>query len=214
MGIIYFTISSAIFCIILLNVMILITLSKLRKDFSKSKGSSLSGIIYALTAGMLPKAKESASKHLLSYLAGILFHIGLISAVLFTIIICLFVSDIVLVIPDWFSNVISIIISIGFLSGFGLLIKRIINKRLRAISHFDDYFSNILVNLFLLSVLAVIFLNSESMVRIMYLIEGILFIYIPFGKLRHSVYFFATRIMFGSFYGRRGVINSKKIIDK
>jgi hypothetical protein len=33
-----------------------------------------------------------------------------------------------------------------------------------------------------------------------------LFLYLPFGKIRHCVFFFSTRYHFGAFFGRRGVL--------
>ncbi|MBI4835401.1 MAG: hypothetical protein HY811_11380 [Planctomycetes bacterium] len=204
-----FTILTAILCILTLGIMMLLTFSKLRKDFSEPKGSPAKGIAYALTFGMLPGAKESASQHLTSYLAGILFHIGIFASFLSTAIIYFGLND-TLIIPDWPLYILMGLIAIGLLNGLGLLIKRIINQRLRALSHFDDYFSNILVNVFLAAAMAALIGKTETAYNFMYLIEGILFLYIPLGKLRHCAYFFATRIMFGMFYGHRGVLNKIK----
>ncbi|MCK4908640.1 MAG: hypothetical protein KAS70_01960 [Planctomycetes bacterium] len=208
MEIINLTLTAAVFCFISLGIMILITVSKLRQDLSEPRGSSTAGIIYAFTKGLMPQAKESASHHLLSYTAGILFHIGILAAFCFSVIIYLVLTEIA--IPDWLLFLIVALIIVGLTSGSGLLIKRFVNKRLRAISNFDDYFSNIIVNVFLLSTLIFLFSDSNAMLRIMYIVEGILFLYIPFGKLRHSAYFFATRIMFGTFYGRRGVLPANR----
>ena len=208
MEIINLTLAAAVFCFISLGVMMLITISKLRQDLSEPRGSSIAGIIYAFTKGLMPQAKESASQHLLSYTAGILLHIGILAAFCFSLIIYLVLTEIAM--PDWLPLLLAGLIIIGLISGLGLLIKRFVNKRLKAISNFDDYFSNIIVNIFLLSTLIFLFSDSDTMLRIMYIVEGILLLYIPFGKLRHSAYFFATRIMFGIFYGRRGVLPANK----
>jgi hypothetical protein len=40
----------------------------------------------------------------------------------------------------------------------------------------------------------------------MYIISAITFVYVPLGKIRHCLYFFFSRIFFGKFFGRRGVL--------
>src|SRR5574339_740212 len=50
-------------------------------DQSPIKGNISHGITYAFTQGMLPWAKESTRIHLLAYLRGIGFHIGIFAAI-------------------------------------------------------------------------------------------------------------------------------------
>jgi len=38
----------------------------------------------------------------------------------------------------------------------------------------------------------------------------VMFLYIPVGKIRHCFFFFYSRILFGLFYGRRGVLPQNK----
>jgi len=207
-----FAFIAAILCVITLAVMLTLTLIKFRKDLSAPKGSSSKGILYAFTKGMMPGAKESASEHMVSYIAGIVFHIGVFTAFLFSILVYLLINGYWEYLLMWFKFLpaIEIIIALGLISGVGLLIKRFTNKRLRAISIFDDYFSNILVNTFLLLSLVAAIYGTGPVFFMMYLFETLLFLYIPLGKLRHCAYFFATRIMFGHFYGYRGVLAKNK----
>jgi hypothetical protein len=39
----------------------------------------------------------------------------------------------------------------------------------------------------------------------LFIYAAFLFLYIPFGKLKHTVYFFSSRIYLGKFFGKRGV---------
>ena len=48
-----------------------------RRDLSPAKGSPWTGMVYAFTLGMAPWAKESTRRHMLSYLRGVAFHIGI-----------------------------------------------------------------------------------------------------------------------------------------
>lgn len=201
-----FTMLAAVICFIWLSAMLLKAALKFRPEQASAKGSVVSGIIYAFTFGMLPGSKESASQHILSYLAGIVFHIGIFTAFLFSAVIYLLSKDVIPDVPQW-ARLISVgLMAMGLANGIGLLIKRIINPRLRFISNLDDYFSNIIVNIFLgLSIILAV-QSSNVILYIMYIFEASLLLYIPLGKLRHCAYFPATRIMFGYFYGYRGVL--------
>ncbi len=170
----------------------------LNKEYSKSKGSIFKGIVYAYTKGMLPSEKESANKHLITYLAGIIFHFGIFVSFAYLIItfININLSRVLL-------NIIQIIFIISLICGLGLLSKRIIIKLMRQLSCFDDYISNILVLIFLLAALTS--LHNQNLLYTYYLIAIILFIYIPIGKIRHCLLFFITRILFGKYFGRRNV---------
>src|SRR5512141_1040274 len=50
-------------------------------DRSPIKGSLPHGIQYAFTTGMMPWAKESTRIHMLAYLRGIGFHVGIFAAI-------------------------------------------------------------------------------------------------------------------------------------
>ncbi len=147
---------------------------------------------------MLPWEKESAAKHIWTYIGGILYHLGILMAMLF-------LATVVLGIPlsTTFLHAARVILAIGLVSGVGLLIKRILKPQMRSLSSGDDYLANSLVDLLLLSALTATFTET---VLVPFLVTAIItFIYIPFGKLRHCAFFFYSRILFGEFFGRRGV---------
>lgn len=173
----------------------IVTLGK-PNDFSEPTGNIGSAVRYSFTGGMSPKKKESAYLHLPTYTAGIFYHLGtFLSVALF---ICfLFTMS--------FGATVTLILSsfliVSGLCGIGIFVKRIIKKELRSLSNPDDYISNLLVTGFQFATLA--FLNFETPVY--YLIVSALLLYLPLGKLRHAIYFFAARYHLGFFYGRRGV---------
>ena len=205
-----FTVIAAGICFISLSVMLLRAAVKFRPEQASAKGSVVSGIIYAFTFGMLPGSKESASQHLLSYLAGIVFHIGIFTAFLFSAIIYLLAKGIIPDLPQCVRLIVAGLMAVGLVNGLGLLVKRFINTRLRFISTWDDYFSNIIVNVFLVLSIILAVQPGNAIFYIMYIFEAGLLLYIPLGKLRHCAYFPATRIMFGYFYGYRGVLPAQK----
>src|SRR3989304_9523916 len=50
-------------------------------DKSPTKGNISHGIMYAFTTGMMPWVKESTRIHMIAYLRGIGFHIGIFTAI-------------------------------------------------------------------------------------------------------------------------------------
>jgi nitrate reductase gamma subunit len=193
------------------------------KEFSEEAGNISAGVLYSNTGAMLPKQKESAYKHLPTYTAGAFFHIGSFIALIsfFVLIFDMFTSDAVsiflfqkIIIP----GLIALCLWISSFCGVGLFIKRVISKKLRPISNADDYISVLLVVLFQI-ISAILFTiyafhfnfhnyfshAAHNTIFCLYFLSAtLLFIYLPFGKLRHTVYYFAARYHLGFFYGRRG----------
>ena len=166
--------------------------------YSKEKGSRIKGIMYAFGRGMMPWEKESAGKHLLSYLAGVTYHAGIFIALLSL----RFVLWVV-VLPSAILLLCQIILLAGGSCGAGLLVKRISSAEMKVISCLDDYVANIIVDLFIFSALLHSFLFAST--PVFYGIAIVMFLYIPVGKIRHCFFFFLTRILFGIFFGRRDV---------
>jgi nitrate reductase gamma subunit len=220
---IYASYLTLLFCVTMLFIHFL-KLIKLGapKDLSEKSGNIAAGVLYSNTGAMLPMQKESAYKHLPTYTAGIFFHIGSFVALLCFLILFfdLFTNDAV---STFFFNqkLVSAIIALclwgSTFCGFGLFVKRLFSKKLRPISNIDDYISTFLVTLF--QKLSAIFFTicafhynfhsyfsskiHAGIICIYFLVATLLFLYLPFGKLRHVVYYFAARYHLGFFYGRR-----------
>jgi len=192
-------VASALFCVVMLTVMVLRTFAFGRKrTYAHPQGSSFAGIVYAFGQGMLPWEKESAARHIWTYIGGTLYHLGILTAMLFLATVLLHI-----LLPTTLLQVVRILLVIGGLNGVALLIKRMLQSRMRFLSGGDDYLANILIDLLLLSALATTF--AETTLVPFTVIAIIIFIYIPFGKIRHCVFFFYTRVLFGTFFGQRGV---------
>lgn len=167
------------------------------------QGDGFKGIIYALGKGLAPWEKESARKHLPTYLAGICYHIGIFAALFFLV---------SLVVPFRLGSLslilLRLLILIGSLCGIGLFVKRSLKPHIRKISCPDDFASNLLVDVFL--ILALVGTYKTQLESVLFAVSIILILYIPLGKIRHCVYFFYSRILFGLFFGRRGVLPQKQ----
>jgi nitrate reductase gamma subunit len=168
------------------------------KDYSRQSGNTGSSIIYSFTGAMSPAKKESAYLHLPTYTAGLFYHSGtFLSIGIFFIL--LFGADL----SGWIKWLLVAILAVSAISGTGILIKRITLKKIRSLSNPDDYISNVLVTLF--QIMTLIVLISEIFLPIYFLAASFLLLYIPLGKLKHALYFFAARYQLGLFYGWRGV---------
>lgn len=170
-----------------------------KTKYADAAGSGGKGIVYALGRGMMPWEKESAAKHLPTYTAGILYHLGIFSGILYVLCLALSIN-----IPRFPVVLGRVLMAVGALSGLILLIKRLIIPYMRKISCPDDFASNIIVDLFILTA----FLDTFwAGIRIfLFILSSFLFLYMPLGKIRHCFFFFYIRVLFGLFYGRRNVL--------
>jgi hypothetical protein len=181
------------------------------KDLSEKSGNLLRAEAYSYTIAMLPKQKESAYLHLPTFIAGILFHVGTFIG-LFLFIVFFFVDPALF--REWLVLAIAVLLVsfyliISAVSGFTLLFKRLLLKKIRTLSTMDDYLSNFLTTLFQLATAFYLIFPDDAAIYY-YICASILLLYLPVGKLRHAVYFFAARYHLGFFYGWRNSWPPKK----
>lgn len=167
-------------------------------DRSPVKGNVTHGIIYAFTTGMMPWAKESTRLHMLAYLRGIGFHIGIFIAIAAVI-----GSPWWGLLPSGLKPLLSIVLILGAVLGAAGGLMRLVEHNLRGLSLPDDHFAVWWTTLFI-AVTGLALLN-EAFVIPMYIVAAVTFIYVPLGKIRHCLYFFFSRAFFGKFFGRRAV---------
>jgi hypothetical protein len=168
------------------------------KDYSHKIGNLKSAIPYSFVGAMNPLKKESAYLHLPTYTAGLLYHSG--TFICFTLFFLLLFD---IRFTDSIQWILICFLTASSLSGFGIFVKRITLKKLRHLSNPDDYISNLFVTLF--QIFTLIVLVEETFSPYYFILVSLLFLYLPLGKLRHSLYFFAARYHLGFFYGWRGI---------
>ena len=154
---------------------------------------------YAFTTAFLPWVKESASGHPASYLAGIVYHAGI-----FAMLACLALSLTTLQAPPLLANALAVLWGVALAAGLGLLVKRLADAALRAISVPDDFVANLLVDTALAAALAAALVPSAH--NVFQLTGAALLLYAPLGKLRHMLFLLTSRRLWGVYYGRRGVL--------
>ena len=203
----YLAIAAAVYCLVSLFVhFVKIVRLGAPKDKSEPSGSVKEGVVYANTRAMMPTEKESAYLHIPSYAVGMLFHIGLFCSLLF------FVLSFFPFFNNWIEVscwrwVLAIPPAIGTVCGLILFFRRLLSKDLKVLSMPDDFISCGLVTLFLLMTTFYLSLSTccGSITILYYISIILLLLYLPLGKLRHVVYYFAARYHLGFFYGWRNV---------
>jgi len=192
-----------IFIISFFSIFINVLFIKRKNNYSKAQGKIIPGILYSFTSAMSPARKESAFLHLPTYISGMIFHIGTFLS-FFWLIVCFFNIHSSLL----FRYIIGSIVLISSICGVSILIKRLVKLKLRKLSHPEDYFSNLFVTGF--QVITIISLVNVNILPALYIYSTLLFLYIPVGKLKHTIYFFISRINLGIYYGKRKVWPAKK----
>jgi hypothetical protein len=167
-------------------------------DYSRRRGKVIPAIRYSFLGAMSPVKKESAFLHLPTYTAGLLYHLGT-----FTSLIVLFAYLLEVEVDGVVRWALMGFLAVSTLSGMAILVKRVAIKPLKALSNPDDYISNFLVTAFQL--FTVLRLGDAAFAPFYFLFASLLLLYVPIGKLRHVLYFFAARYHLGLFYGWRGV---------
>jgi nitrate reductase gamma subunit len=174
-----------------------------KADLSRPRGNVRRGVLYAFTLGMAPWEKESTRRHWFAYIRGILFHVGV-----FTAIAAFLASPWLARLPQWLVWLGGGITAIGAVFGYAGILVRLTGENERVLSLPDDYFSVFLTATF--TALAAVVLLTGSGLTPFYLVTAVLGIYVPVSKIRHCVYFFYSKFFFGAGFGRRGVIGQPK----
>ncbi|MDQ7778414.1 MAG: hypothetical protein RDV41_01735 [Planctomycetota bacterium] len=169
-----------------------------RVELGERAGSPLAGIAYNFTGAMLPSHKESATLHLSKFFVGVTMHIGA-----FTAFACLLLSRFGVNLTGRARYPLVVIVGLGLAAGIFLCFRRVFSITLRRISSPDDFVA-ILATCGLMATTAVFLLYPPALTAA-YIYAAVLLVYLPFGKLRHVVFFFAARAEFGARLGARGV---------
>lgn len=167
------------------------------KTLAKPRGHPQKGQLYSLTIGLLPWEKESTRQHWLIYLVGVLYHLAIAGGFVH-----LFAR--LFGLAKLSNPIIIFFLFMGTGCGLSLFFRRWFNPALRQLSWPDDYLANLLVNLFLLT--AALSVWRENNLKIFFLISLGLMVYLPLGKIRHCLFFIPSRLIFGRYYGLRGLM--------
>ncbi len=162
------------------------------------RGSAAAGVLYAFTTAFAPGAKESASRHLPSYVAGIVYHLSIFAALA-----RLLTTLLPMPIPPAVDAAGAVLFAFGLACGLALLVKRLSDGKLRALSVPEDLLANLLVDVMVAAALAASL--KRGLVPFFQITGALLVLYAPLGKLRHMLFLLTSRWYLGAYFGRRGV---------
>jgi hypothetical protein len=186
------------FCALLVVRTVVVLRRGYKVDLGIPKGDPRRGILYSLTFSMLPWKKDSSRRHPWTYVGGMFMHVGIFATILFAL------GRLAWTWPEWMVLLFGVAAGVGWAGAFGLFLKRITKPYMHAISSPDDYFANVIVQLYLLAGLLAAFVPDT--VSLWNLTTVVLLVYVPLGKIYHMLLFFVSRVLFGLQFGRRGVL--------
>jgi hypothetical protein len=162
-------------------------------DRSVPAGDPARGARYAFTIAMLPRHKETVRLHPLEFALGLALHAGALTALAGALVAAAVPSAGLALL-----HALRPLFALALGAGLVLLARRALSPALRAISIPDDYVA-IAVTCGLLA------LAWRAPAGGLPVYAGATCLYLPAGKLRHAVFFFAARGDLGRRLGWRGV---------
>jgi len=174
-----------------------------RREHGRPTGSAWQGLIYNFTGAMLPAHKETAYRHVGEFALGVVLHLGVVSVAAATLLWLLWtrggLTAFAIVRP---------LAAIALLAGLILQVRRMLSGTLRAVSTPDDFVANAATCLWL----ACAALCAGTLAHGFYVgCTFLVLLYLPLGKLRHSVFFYAARADLGRRLGRRGTYPPSRV---
>ncbi|MBC8204075.1 respiratory nitrate reductase subunit gamma [bacterium] len=168
------------------------------------------GALYSLANIMMPWGMESTRKKPLFYIQFVIFHLGVVSAILLSFIIPYGPS---LLESQFIAAILHSSIGLACLVGCIRMIRRITKPVMRAISSPDDYFSLALLTAWFFFAFWAVpnnTQNGETILLIYFWMTAFFLIYVPFSKISHYLYYPITRYYLGKTLGHRGVYPFKR----
>jgi nitrate reductase gamma subunit len=185
-----------------------------KRDHVPTMGSKLGGVIKSFIKGTLiwpfiPWVKRTFSKNPVIYLAGGLFHLGLLAVILLGTPHMLVWKSLLgfgwwtlpLPIVDW--------LAAGAIAAMiALLINRLVNPVLKLISGPAEYLNWTLVFLPMVTGYMMthhLFFRYEVLFSLHMLCVDVLLIWIPMSRISHFIFYFFSRTIHGADFGKRAV---------
>jgi len=172
--------------------------------------SSSKGIIYSWANIAMPWSMESSRKEFFFYAQFVVFHLAVAANIIMSFIIPYAPS---LMKPMAVVRGLQILFALGCMIGCYRLYRRLSNPYIRQISSPDDFFSLILLTVWMfVSIWAAPNHpeHGEGALVAYFIMTAFFLVYVPFSKISHYLYYPFTRYYFGKTMGYRGVYPIKR----
>jgi len=176
----------------------------------RSDTSSFRGIIYSWVNIAMPWSMESARQEFFFYAQFVIFHLAVAADIIMSFIIPYAPS---LMKPMIVVRGLQVLFALGCMIGCYRLYRRLSNPYIRQISSPDDFFSLILLIVWMfVSIWAVPNRpeQGEGALMTYFIMTAFFLVYVPFSKISHYLYYPFTRYYFGKTMGYRGVYPIKR----
>ncbi len=165
---------------------------------------------YSLGLIFKPGEMESTNTKRSMYIQFVILHLALFSSIALSFIIpyvpgILESKAVVLLLQG--------ILGAGFIVGLMRIYRRVTDQYVIAISSPDDYFSLILLTVWLAFAVMAVPNNisgGEGTILTYFLLTAFFLIYVPFSKISHYIFYPFHRLYIGRHFGRRGVFPIKR----
>jgi len=163
------------------------------------------GVLYSWGVIAMPWTMESTRKKSFFYTQFVIFHLGVVAAIVLSFIIPYapsFLHASPVIIP-----IFQILIGAAFIVGCIRMVRRISNIYIKAISSPDDYFSLFLLTAwfgFAFFAVPNRIDQGEWILLTYFILTAFFLMYVPFSKISHYLYYPFTRYWFGKSMGYRG----------
>lgn len=172
------------------------------RESTPARGSHWRGIRHSFSLLFRPWKMESQRRHWLRYVEFALLHL------------CIAVAIGVACTMSWTHGwlaqptvvrVLQVVFGLATVIGLSRLLRRFANPAVRAISTPDDYFSLLLLTMWMASGVLAAPQTSEPWLATYFALTTLLLFYLPFGKISHYVYWAFVHFYVGQHFGHRGV---------
>jgi hypothetical protein len=173
-------------------------------DRTPKRGDPDAGMRYSLATIVMPWQMQSYRARPLKYIEFAVFHLAVMAAIGASFVIPYYPQ--VMLWPLLQYGALAVI-SLGLLFGISRLIRRMALEEMRLISSPDDYFSLILLNVWLLSALGAIPASGTgTWPEVAFFgLTAFFLVYVPFSKISHYILWPFNRYLIGKHFGKRGV---------
>jgi nitrate reductase gamma subunit len=172
--------------------------------------SSFKGIVYSWANIAMPWSMESTRQEFFFYAQFVIFHLAVAANIIMSFVIPYVPS---LMKPMIVVRGLQVLFALGCLIGCYRLYRRLSNPFIRQISSPDDFFSLILLTVWMF----VSFWaapnrpeQGEGALMAYFIMTAFFLVYVPFSKISHYLYYPFTRYYFGKTMGYRGVYPIKR----
>jgi nitrate reductase gamma subunit len=178
------------------------------KERTPARGDHAQGIRHAYATIAMPWELPSTRKHWFRWVEFAVFHVAVAVAIAMT-----FVMP---YLPRLMSSpgaiyALQVTFALGGLIGLSRLVRRMVRPEMRVISSPDDYFSLVMLTLWMAAAFLATPMTSEPAMVAFFLMTTFFLIYVPFSKISHYIYWPFIRFYIGKHFGHRGVYPPKAV---